>query len=147
VEGRRRTPTECHISSAVTRWRTSADGEHSSSPLQNPVRQIKSSRSELRHAVTWGWPPVEHRNPCHVVTYWLIPPSAIPTWENSKRHAANLLPLYAILLRYQMHLLLTDRELWWVDQEWLELRWGTHNRSAIVAVHWTPCAIPPPNTN
>jgi hypothetical protein len=42
-------------------------------------------------------------------------------------------------------LLVTARELWWMNQERLELRLGMHNRSVMVAVHGTPCAIPPHN--
>jgi hypothetical protein len=32
-----------------------------------------------------------------------------------------------------------------MDHEWLELRWRTHSRSVMVAVHGTPYAIPPRN--
>jgi hypothetical protein len=37
----------------------------------------------------------------------------------------------------------TSRQLCWMNHEWLHLRWGTHNRSVMVAVFGTPCAIPP----
>jgi hypothetical protein len=39
-------------------------------------------------------------------------------------------------------LLATAVELWWVNQEWLELI-GKHNRSVKIAVSGTPYAIPP----
>jgi hypothetical protein len=44
-------------------------------------------------------------------------------------------------------LLVTSRELWWMNQEWPGLICGTHNRLAMVAVHEAPCAIPPRNSN
>jgi hypothetical protein len=51
------------------------------------------------------------------------------------------------LLRYHVSLLVTARELWWMNQEWLERRWGTHTRSEMVAVHGTLCTILPRNNN
>jgi hypothetical protein len=41
----------------------------------------------------------------------------------------------------------TSRQLCWMNHEWLYLRWGTHNRSVMVAVLGTPCAIPSCNSN
>jgi hypothetical protein len=40
-------------------------------------------------------------------------------------------------------LLVIIRDLWWMNQKLLELRWGTHNRLVMVAVLWTHCAVPP----
>jgi hypothetical protein len=39
------------------------------------------------------------------------------------------------------------RGLWWMNQELLELGWGTQNRSGVVAVLGTPCTMPPRNSN
>jgi hypothetical protein len=39
-----------------------------------------------------------------------------------------------------MPVLVTARELWWVNQEWLELRWGRYTGREIVALLVTPCA-------
>jgi hypothetical protein len=44
-------------------------------------------------------------------------------------------------------LLITTRKLWWMNQEWLVLRWGTRNISVIVTVHGMPCVIQPYNSN
>jgi hypothetical protein len=60
---------------------------------------------------------------------------------------SRLLLAKFLLLRYQLSLLVTSRELWWMNQEWLELRWRTHNRSVMVLVHGTPCAIPSCNSS
>jgi hypothetical protein len=39
-------------------------------------------------------------------------------------------------------LLIANIELWWMNQEWLELRWGNTNDQKMVTVHGTPCEIP-----
>jgi hypothetical protein len=39
------------------------------------------------------------------------------------------------------------RELWWMNQEWLDLRWGRTIEYKMVAVHVTLCSIPPRNSN
>jgi hypothetical protein len=54
--------------------------------------------------------------------------------QNSRPIVARLL-----LFHYQVCLLESARELWWVNQDWLELRRETHNS----AVLGTPCATPP----
>jgi hypothetical protein len=36
-------------------------------------------------------------------------------------------------------MLVTGRELGWMNQERLELKMGTHNRSVMVTVYETPC--------
>jgi hypothetical protein len=51
------------------------------------------------------------------------------------------------LLRYQKSLLVLSRELWWMNQEWLELRWGSTKDKKRAAVHGALCTIPPRNSN
>jgi hypothetical protein len=34
-------------------------------------------------------------------------------------------------------------QMWWMNQEWLELRWAMHIRLVMVKVHGTPCVVPP----
>jgi hypothetical protein len=46
-----------------------------------------------------------------------------------------------------MSLLVISRDVWWMNHKFLELRYGTHNRSEMVAVLGTPCAIPPISSN
>jgi hypothetical protein len=62
--------------------------------------------------------------------------------QNSPTFLARFLPI-----RYYVSLLVFARDLWWMDQEWLELRWGRTTDQKIVAVHGTLCTIPPRNSN
>jgi hypothetical protein len=39
------------------------------------------------------------------------------------------------------------KELWWMNQEWLEFRWGSTVDQKMAAVHGTLCTIPPCNSN
>jgi hypothetical protein len=50
------------------------------------------------------------------------------------------------LLRYQVSLLVFARRSW-MNQEWLELRWGTTMDQKMAAVHGTLCTIPTRNSN
>jgi hypothetical protein len=44
-----------------------------------------------------------------------------------------------LVLRYFISLLVTARELWWTNQEWMITQMGTHNRSEMVVVQGLPC--------
>jgi hypothetical protein len=46
-----------------------------------------------------------------------------------------------------MPLLVFARKLWWLDQEWLGLRYGRTIDQRMVSVHGTPCTMPPHNSN
>jgi hypothetical protein len=51
-----------------------------------------------------------------------------------------------LLLRYQVCLLVTDRELWWMNQK-LSNSDGGNNRLVMVEVLGTPYATPPGNSS
>jgi hypothetical protein len=44
-------------------------------------------------------------------------------------------------------LLVFAREIWWMDQQWTELRWGHTIDHKVAAVLGTLCMIPPRNSN
>jgi hypothetical protein len=50
-------------------------------------------------------------------------------------------------LCYWMSLLVSARELWWMNQEWLELRWGHTVNQKMATVLGTVCTIPHSNGN
>jgi hypothetical protein len=97
---------------------------HSPTSYRGEVKLLAPCRKFLWHV----------KEPCEVWKRYFI----------SNIHGHLLLKF--LLLSYQVSLLVIARELWWVNQEWLELRLGTHNRSVMVAVLGTHCAIPPRNS-
>jgi hypothetical protein len=88
------------------------------------IKPPAQCRKVLRHV----------KNPCGVWKRYLI----------GKIHWLFLQSFSCFAIKYQ---LLIARELWWMNQEWLELRWGhTIDQSVMVAMLGTPCAIPPRNS-
>jgi hypothetical protein len=66
--------------------------------------------------------------------------------EILRRQNYTDIPLQVSLLRYYVPLLVIARELWWMNQEWLDLRWGS-----AVDQKWSQCrgplARPPGKSN
>jgi hypothetical protein len=62
--------------------------------------------------------------PCHKVLWHVKDPYSVKEVLNLWEKFTDLSCKF-LLLHYQVSLLVTARELWWVNREWLKLRWGS----------------------
>jgi hypothetical protein len=84
-----------------------------------------------------------HRH--HVVIFYdmLQNPTCMKTELLLRRQNSRPFLARFLLIRYKVYLQVIVREFWYMTITQI----GTHNRSEMVSVHGTPCAIPPSNNN